>query len=276
MTTPSGRFLRKLFAEHLNFTPTPSQILSFEKDLTRVSPSLMQASILEVKNSGAMTRVPPREARAAIFGVYNRKLAEQSRMFPVFHIFETSFRSLLAVELEAEYGGVPDWWRPVELSLRQNIPPVPLVRVSGKAMSQDGHKALVSLIKSIMERRGGSNTLSNAKDGYDLFAIAYLQHIQSLAIEHWGAITRSFRTSVRGKPPVTKTQFNDYFAKIRDVRNEVYHHNSTSDMNRVVAIIEDMLDRVDINLAFSLRQVTASTPRAFTLTVLPEHRHIVY
>jgi hypothetical protein len=97
----SYEFLTKFFTRYLPFTPTESQISDFQADLALVSPFLMEASLVEV-TSGTLGHVlvyRPNEWRSAIFQVYHRKVAEHARLFPIFHSFETAFRSTIAIAL---------------------------------------------------------------------------------------------------------------------------------------------------------------------------------
>jgi hypothetical protein len=58
------------------------------------------------------------EWQPAIFRVYNRKVAEHAQLFPIFHTFETAFRSTIAVTLEEHYRHAR-WWRPIYKRLRR-------------------------------------------------------------------------------------------------------------------------------------------------------------
>lgn len=275
MPTPVHRYLKEIFTNHLHFTPTPGLIASFERDLACANPSLMKASLLEVKDAGKLKGVRDAEVRGVIFSVYNRKLAEQSRMFPVFHAFETAFRSILAIQLEALYGA-PDWWRPIEHKLRRGERLSPLTRIDGKPMSQDALATLGHLLRSELDRPDGATKLVSLTDGYGLMAVANLQHVQKLFVQHWGPLLSVFRANRAGSPPMTKQVFDDQFSKIREARNDVYHHNSTRDLGRVTEIVEDLLDRLDINLSFTMTQVSAAKPRPITFRMPREARHHIY
>jgi hypothetical protein len=97
------RHLTDFFANYLPFTPTSRDIELFETDLRLVSPFIMKAALKEVASGVALRYRPISEWRKAIFKVYNRKVSEDAQLFPVFHSFETAFRSTVAVELEAFY-----------------------------------------------------------------------------------------------------------------------------------------------------------------------------
>jgi hypothetical protein len=101
MPTASHRVLLDFFQNHLPFTPTPGQIDQFERDLALVSPNLMRAALKEAHAGRAVQQGSFAQRRAAIFRIYYRKVAEHAQLFPIFHTFETAFRSTVAVELEA-------------------------------------------------------------------------------------------------------------------------------------------------------------------------------
>ena len=121
MPAASYRVLQDLFEHHLHFTPTASDIAQFEADLAVVSPSLMKASLVEL--SAGKSRLPIGRGawRTAIYAVYNRKVAEHAQLFPVFHCFETAFRSNVAVTLEDHYK-IPRWWGPSTTDYRGGAP----------------------------------------------------------------------------------------------------------------------------------------------------------
>jgi hypothetical protein len=118
--------LIKFFVNYLPFTPTAGQVDDFTRDLSLVSPYLMEASLVEIKE-GKLGRQPECAAdwRPAVFKVYNRKVAEHAQLFGMFHSFETAFRSTVAVTLEQHYQH-KRWWRPIydELRLGNKARPV--------------------------------------------------------------------------------------------------------------------------------------------------------
>jgi hypothetical protein len=117
MTAATQPYLIDFFTNHLPFTPTPSQIALFESDLSIVSPYTMRDALKEVARGTTFKYRPLEDWRVGIFEIYNRKVAENAKLYPVFHTFETAFRSTVAVRIE-EYYGVPDWWSPAVLAHR--------------------------------------------------------------------------------------------------------------------------------------------------------------
>lgn len=56
MPDTSYEFLVKFFENYLPFTPTPGQVAVFQNDLSLVSPYLMEAALVELKNGSAGKR----------------------------------------------------------------------------------------------------------------------------------------------------------------------------------------------------------------------------
>ena len=111
MPRASQRVLHDLFVNHLHFTPTPADTAQFEADLAVVSPSLMKASLIELER-GIRMPAGGKGWRTAMFEIYNRKVAKHAKLFPVFHCFETAFRSYTAVHLE-DYCKIPQLLMPL-------------------------------------------------------------------------------------------------------------------------------------------------------------------
>src|SRR5258708_33937554 len=95
----------------------------------------MEASLIEVRAGtlGYVLVYRPSEWRAAIFKVYNRKVAEHAQLFPIFHSFETAFRSTAAVALERHYRH-PRWWGGGFEAVRKGQPAKRVTRGGGAPM----------------------------------------------------------------------------------------------------------------------------------------------
>ena len=149
MADTSHEFLINFFVNYLPFTPTPSQVDDFKRDLSLVSPYLMEASLVEVKRGAVGRRLSQgKDWRPAIFQVYNRKVAEHAQLFPIFHSFETAFRSTVAVKLEEYYGEIV-WWGAINLELRARRDPRTVRKIGEKNISRDTANAIAQLILSI-------------------------------------------------------------------------------------------------------------------------------
>jgi hypothetical protein len=265
----SYEFLTKFFAEHLPFLPTAGQIADFQSDLARVSPFLMEASLIEVKAGtlGYLLVYRPNEWRPAIFAVYNRKVAEHAQLFPIFHSFETAFRSMTAVTLERHYNH-PRWWRGVFEAIRKGQPAKSVTEVSGVPMT----KRAAFVISKIIEANDMA-TVAKFKSGYEFVECCDLGHIGQLIAEHWDAFSPLFK---RASPPYTTADFTAKFDRVRNARNDVYHHKSVARMSDVVATAEELLDHFDFCLSFVFQKITGATPTRPSFVVAAETRHRVW
>lgn len=250
MPRASQRVLHDLFVNHLHFTPTPADTDQFEADLAVVSPSLMKASLKELSKG---TRMPAggKGWRTAMYEIYNRKVAEHAQLFPVFHCFETAFRSYTAVVLEDFYG-IPQWWSQSHKEIETGQP----VSIIGNvhAVPSAYKRAIRITTKNLMERY---DVMSFA-DGYELLENADLHDIQRLIIEHWPIFRGVF--IIRGQP-ITSNVFRDKFDAIRNARNSVYHHKSFGGMTQIYEYSEELLGCIKFPLS-SVHKKIANIPHA--------------
>lgn len=263
------RFLVEFFQNHLPFTPTPSQVALFEADLAVVSPYIMEAALKEVAAGKALLNRPFKEWRQAIFGVYHRKVSEHAQLFPVFHSFETAFRSLVAVELEAFYQR-PDWWMPVHQALRSGNSAKTITWIGRKSISKDTAHLIGQIIYAIEGDRLQRPIVAGLANGYLFAERCDLSHVGQLIIEHWSVFVPKF---TRGTRRLSQNDFKAKFNRVRDARNDIYHHKSLARMTSVVDAAEDLLDYLNLSLDFVVAQIEGSspTPLSFALPVQPRH-----
>jgi hypothetical protein len=197
----SHEFLKKFFQEHLPFCPTPKQVSDFESDLCLVSPFLMEASLREVRagTKGYLLVYRPNEWRAAIFEVYNRKVAEHALLFPIFHSFETAFRSSVAVALERHYKHAR-WWRGIYEELRRGGKPKNIWQVAGVAMSSRAAFLIGKIIESIDGESFTRDIVGKLTNGYEFLEHCDLAHIRQLIEEHWAVFGPAFKPLAHVSP----------------------------------------------------------------------------
>ncbi|QRM36043.1 hypothetical protein [Microvirga sp. VF16] len=263
------RFLLEFFQNHLPFTPTAGQVARFEADLAVVSPYIMQASLKEVAVGRALVNRPFNDWRQAIFGVYHRKIAEHAQLFPVFHTFETAFRSLVAVELEALYG-TPDWWTPIYTALRNGAAANTIAHIRGKPISKDAAHRVGQIILAIEGDKLQRGVIPTLRNGYEFAERCDLSHIEGLIVEHWSVFAPKF---VRGTLRLPQKDFKAKFKRVREARNDVYHHKSVARMTSVVDAAEDLLDYLHLSLDFTVTQIQKANPAplSFLLPQAPRH-----
>jgi hypothetical protein len=267
----SYEFLTRFFEEHLPFLPTPRQVADFQSDLALVSPFLMEAALVEVKNGtqGYLLVYRPDEWRPAIFKVYNRKVAEHAQLFPLLHCFETAFRSTTAVTLEAYYGH-RRWWAGVYTAIQAGRHPKSVTLV-GRTPMTSRVAFLISKIIADIDGDGRRNIVPGIQNGYEFMEHCDLSHIKRLVEEHWNVFGPKFAAPL---PPLTLADFTAKFTRVQEARNDVYHHKSVARMTKVVESAEDLLDRLNFSLRFVYEKICTckAVPPAFTIAIEPRHR----
>jgi hypothetical protein len=260
------RHLTDFFANYLPFTPTSRDIELFETDLRLVSPFIMKAALKEVASGTALRYRPISEWRKAIFKVYNRKVSEHAQLFPVFHSFETAFRSTVAVELEAFYQQ-SDWWMPVKKEMILSESSREEIQIHGRHIPRE----TVSLIKKLIGDIEYKDKIdvSTIADGYELLQLCSLNHIRELVIDHWSLFAARF---IR-RQQMSQKDFSAKFYRIMNARNDIYHHKSVAHLSNVVSTAEELLDSLNFSLRFATLEFATSTPKAlqFKNPVLKRH-----
>lgn len=231
----------------------------------------MEASLKEVKAGtvGNQIRLRPQDWRSEIFSVYNRKVAEHAQLFPIFHTFETAFRSTVSVQLEDHYQH-SRWWRGIYEQLRKGQSAKTINQISGIRLAPDAAHLIGQIIYAIDGDRFQNNLVGNFANGYEFVECCDLHHIRQLIEKHWNIFSIKFD---RGAIKLTLNDFHQKFDRVREARNDVYHHKSVARLTNVVATAEEILDYLNCSATFVYKKITESTvtPLAFSIPV--ESRH---
>lgn len=269
MPSASHRVLIDFFEKDLPFTPTAGQVEQFERDLALVSPYLMKAALKEAAAGAAFQQGNFSEKRAAIFRIYYRKVAEHAQLFPIFHTFETSFRSIVAVELESHYG-IANWWNPIIARLRAGDAARTIGTINGVNISRDAAHRIGQIMYAIEGDNLSRGRLIGINDGYAFAELCDLTHICDLIVEHWGIFAAHYSGSPR---IVTRGEFTAKFKKVRDARNAIYHHKSLAQMAGVVSAAEELLERLRCSLRFSYQKISQATIADPTFSIAQNGQH---
>lgn len=271
MPGTATEFLTRFFVEDLPFTPTARQIDVFLSDLGLVSPYLMAGALKEVRAGiiGSILAYQPNDWRPLIFQIYNRKVAEHAQLFPIFHTFETAFRSTVAVTLEDHYRHAR-WWRGIYQQVRVGNPATAIGQIGGVAIPKDAAHRIGQIIIAIDGDQFQRNIVSGLNNGYQFVECCDLGHIRQLIEEHWRVFAPRFTQP--GKK-LTLADFKAKFERVREARNDVYHHKAVARLTNVVATAEELLDYLNCSIGFVHHKITASTPTAlqFSLPIQPRH-----
>jgi hypothetical protein len=263
--------LTRFFVEDLPFTPTARQIDLFQSDLSLVSPALMQAALKEVKEGtlGYVLVYRPTEWRSAIFQVYNRKVAEHAQLFPIFHTFETAFRSTITATLEEHYRHAR-WWRPIYNQLRRGADASAITKINGVLLSRDAAHLIERLIYEIDGESFERDIVVGLNNGYEFTEHCDLIHIRQLVDKHWNIFSNRFR---KGSSRLTWNAFRNKFDRVREARNDVYHHKSVARLTDVVASAEELLDYLNCSIRFVYDKVDCAVTTAPRFVIPIEARH---
>ncbi len=255
MPAASYRVLSGLFATHLNFTPTAADIAQFERDLAVVSPSLMRDSLIELSQGRSAKPAGQGQWREAIYAIYNRKVAEHAQLFPLFHCFETAFRSRIAVTLEDHYS-TPRWWSAMAAAHRggQDFRATTRIGVIDPVTSE--RRRAIFFLASDLTQTGLD--VMTFDDGYELLEKSTLGQTKRLLETHWPLFKAGFVNS--GGQPMKQEVVLAKFEKIRVARNNVYHHLPFAGMTDIYETGEELLACLGFKLAKVHRAIADIEP----------------
>lgn len=235
MAAASYRVLSAFFATHLDFTPTQADIASFERDLAVVSPTLMKDSLIELSQGRSARPAGAGQWRDAIYAIYNRKVAEHAQLFPVFHCFETAFRSKVAVTLEEHYR-TPQWWGATARALASGGDWKAVTQIGVRApVAMERRRAVMLMVDEMT--RTNIDVITPA-DGYELLELSTLNQVRRLLESHWSLFRDMF---AKAGQPIPPSVFLGKFDLMRRARNDVYHHTSFAGSTTVYRTAEDLL-----------------------------------
>lgn len=255
------------FRTQLGATLPPLQVAAFEADLVRANLEFMDPALQQVAAAAAAAGSPPHDARKAVWAEYHRRVAEVDRLFPVFFTFESAWRALTGEVLKARYGGSDAWWHPVRAAVQAGAGSVRLGFLGGVPARND----VIRRVENLLRNQPPSSRAALATS-YDLVGAGTLGDVGWFIDNHWGAVASVFSAPAGGAP--TSTQFAALFRRVREARNDAYHHRPVPSPKKVVDAAERLLDLIDVHLGTRVAAVAASTPApfAFALPLQPRHR----
>ena len=207
----------------------------------------MKASLVELGVGRSRKPAGAGEWRDAIYAIYNRKVAEHAQLFPVFHCFETAFRSTLAVALEEHYR-IPRWWGPSTAEHRGG-PAVSTIGVI-QAVTKLTLRSILNLVEDLTDSRRIDVLASG--DGYELLEHGTLGQIRRLVDAHWAMFRDRF--VIAGQPMAPRV-FLDKFDRVASARNAVYHHQSFGGMTGAYEAARDLLGCIGFPLPAVHRRI---------------------
>ena len=120
--------------------------------------------------------------------------------------------------------------------------------------------------------RGMGGGAASVNSSYDLIEGGTLAHVERLIDHHWSEMSHVFRQP-HIRAPLTSSTFRDQFKVVRLARNDAYHHRTVSSRPRLVSIMEQLLDLLDISISARLNYVGLAKikPLQFSIAIEPRH-----
>ncbi len=209
--------------------------------------------------------------------VYHRKLAEQASLYPIFHIFETSYRSFLAFWMQDYYGTV-EWWKEhydrlvwMEANRSKAAPPR-IDKVNGKLIANRVSFAIENFVLNVAGPQLSSDHLAGVPSAA-IFNRSKLSDLEALIEEQWPQISVSFPTAFPNGMVVTQYGFVTKFRYVRDARNTSFHHREVPARAMVMSIAEELLDMIDVHLGTTVEHIKHSTPKRLSTSISQASRH---
>jgi hypothetical protein len=102
-----------------------------------------------------------------------------------------------------------------------------------------------------------------------------MAHVGQFIDQHWSHMVAALNPKHKNRRQgrLTSQEFMDLFGRVRNARNDLFHHRSVSGQGRVIEIVEELLDLLDIHLGDTYGKVAAYnvTPLGFKISI--ELRH---
>lgn len=238
----------------LPFTPAKAEVDRFAADLLVVSHPLMKAAVREFI-AGRSPKLQPGAAwREEVLRIYNRKVAENAQMFPLFHSFECAFRATTAAILESHYK-IQRWWAPVLTFATSSAGPTAM-RIGVVDADLTTVLRIKSMLQDVITRTA---EFASLKTGYDVLDHADISHVQQMIKVHWNQMSPMF---VRNGQQLSIADFDAKFSRVRIARNIVYHHRSLANKPLVYETTSDLLAYLGFDMSKVHRRIRNAQPLA--------------
>ncbi len=242
-----------MFNTRLGRVPMRMESELFAADLARTSHELLEPALKEMAAKAAISPLG-RDLRDQALAVFHRKLAEQSRLFPLLFIFETAFRAYVAARLETIYS-TDDWWKPIEAEILAQRDPMALSTLNGVRAPRPMLRTVEHILREAAT--AGRHTFST---GYDVVAAGTMAHVGRLIGQHWTEMASAFNPVHKSRPQgrMTSFEFRQHFTLVREARNDLYHHRVVSRQKRVMEVIEELISMLDLDVGEVYADIVAA------------------
>lgn len=208
---------------------------------------------------------------------YNRRIAEMSRLYPLFNLFESSYRSFVAQAFDEFYKSDRWWKQAYDIEVLRSDPhhhSDPCITAIGNAqLSLDVVNAVHDFARSIATNKDARSLVDNGAGTRQVVEYTKLNDLESLLVADWANIKGAFATNC----PFGVANFKEKFATIRGARNTVFHHRDVRHKADLFSLAEELLDLVGVHLktAYDDAALFAVSPNKYAqLERSAHHRYL--
>jgi hypothetical protein len=255
----------EFFRTRFGRAPTRAQLDQFRADLARLNLDVMETALRQAERIAQDRKRAPQDLRLAVLGQYDRLVSSIGQLFPIFFAFESAWRSYVSTRLSLIYGS-EDWWHCVRTVVSRDDPLSSVGSLNGRPAVPEVVTVVSRILKATPQRHRLATT-------YDLIEEATIGQVEKLIERHWSDMAAPFsNTAALGIP--TSATFLALFSRVRNARNQAYHHRVVSDISAAVHAAEQLLDLLDFHLATRVAPIAASQLPPLTFAVFKEARHL--
>lgn len=239
--------------------------------------SLLSDSLREVlgaagNKKGKSAPDLPKNFLERLHKAYNRRIAEMSRLYPLFHIVESSYRSFVARAFDEAYG-TKHWWKEafhieeLRSDPRHHSDPC-IAEISGRKLSADVSDAVHDFSKSIVANKDARALVAKGMGTQEVIEFTKLSDLENLLVSDWSNIKGAFRVQPNGM-----ANFREKFGKVRAARNRIFHHRDVSNKIEIFAAAEEVLNLIGVHLKTSYDDCThlAISPNKYSYPARSDH-----
>lgn len=173
-----------------------------------------------------------------------------------------------------EHYKIAKWWADVHKALVDLSPSTSVTDINGVPVTKGIARALDGLIRHVEGDRLNRGVIRGLATGDEVLREATLNDLLKLIVEHWNAFRPKF-SAPASRVPLTRSNFEEGFKKVKKARDETYHHKAVSGRPDIVRIAAGLLDHIDVHLGAALDAADSPGPKPYATAVAEEARHSV-
>lgn len=204
---------------------------------------------------------------------YNRRIAEMSRLYPLFNLFESSYRSFVVQAFDGLYNSDRWWKEAYDIEVLRSDPhhhSDPCIAAIGtKQLSLDVINAVHDFSRSIATNKEARALVANGAATRDVVEYTKLSDLENLLVADWANIKGAFAVD----SAFGAANFKEKFSIVRGARNTVFHHRDVPDKADLFSLAEELLDLVGVHLktAYDDAALFSVSPNKYSKSERADH-----